>query len=148
MINVMIDTLQSFIIVYLKDNQRFYHSSKGFVKALREILLRKFPGGVKLNHLLVSDPNLSDYFPWETIFELSDFKDNDIVKDAKGTLKDCFEKVQSKDVTLQILRQLVDDNSQINSRFQFLVTKVVKVPVKEVKVSACNTLKLVQSDLF
>ena len=134
MINVMIETLQSYIIMYLKDNQRFYHSSRGFTKALKEILLRKFPTGVKYSHLLVSDTNSTTYFPWEMIFELSDFKDNDIVKDAKGFLKDSYEKVRSRDVSLQILSQLVDENSHINVRYQFLVTKVVKVDEKDVKV--------------
>ncbi|XP_063680621.1 LOW QUALITY PROTEIN: E3 ubiquitin-protein ligase rnf213-alpha-like [Bolinopsis microptera] len=133
MINVMIDTLQSFIIIYLKDNQRFYNSSKGFIKALREILLRKFPTGVNYSHLLVSDTNSTNYFPWEMIFELSEFKNNDVVKDAKETLKDSYEDIRSRDMTLQILEKLIDENSQINNRFQFLVTKVVKVPATDIK---------------
>ena len=131
----MIDTLQSFIILYLKENQRFYNSSIGFVKALKEILLRKFPGGgVKYSHLLVSDPNSTNYFPWETIFDLPDFKDNEIVKDAREMLRGNFEHIQSRDVSLQILQQLVDENNQVNGRFQFLVSKVVKAPAKDVKV--------------
>ena len=133
MINVMIDTLQSFIIHYLQE-KKFYHSTRGFVKALKEILLRKFPGGVMYSHLLVSDPHSTNYFPWETIFEFTEFKDNDIVKDAKDTLRDSFERIHSRDVSLQILQQLVDENSRINGRFQFLVSKVVKAPTKDVKV--------------
>ena len=129
----MIDTLQSFIITYLKE-KRYFSSSKGFIKALREILLRKFPTGVNFSHLLVSDPNSTNYFPWEMIFELSDFKNNDVVKDAKETLKDSYEKIRSRDVTLQILEVLIDDSSQINNRYQFLVTEVVKAPKTEIKV--------------
>jgi len=68
------------------------------------------------------------------IFELPDFKNNDVVKDAKETLKDSYEKIRSRDVTLQILEVLIDDSSQINNRFQFLVSEVVKAPKTDIKV--------------
>ena len=135
MINIMIETLQIFIISYLKDNQRSFRSTKGFVRALKEILLRKFPHGVKHSHLLVSDPSSPNFFPWETIFDLSDFKDNEIVKDAKVMLKNTYEDLRSRDVTLKLLQTLMDEN-RINNRFQFLVEKVVKTNAKELKVSS------------
>ena len=135
MINVMIETLQGFIIVYLKDNQKSrFRSTKGFVKALKEILLRKFPHpGVRHNHFLVSDPGLSDYFPWETIFDLSDFQDNHIVRDAKDLLRETYKDLWSRDVSLELLKKLMGQN-RINERFQFLVEKVVETNTTEVQV--------------
>ena len=142
MIDAMISSLQSFIIMYIKDNQsKFYNFSEGFVKALKEILIRKFgPAGIQYSHLLVSDHNVAGYFPWETIFDLSAFKDNEYVKDAKGLLKDSFENLRSRELTLQTLQMLVDDSNRINARFQFLVSKVVKVPTSEVKVCEARFL--------
>ena len=135
MINALISSLQSFIIRYIKDNQRLYNYSEGFVRALKEILIRKFGHGVRHIHLLISDPNSDSYFPWETLFDLSAFKDNDLVKDAKGLLKDTFDSIQSRELSLQMLRILVDDSNKINERFQFLVSKAVKVPTTEIKVA-------------
>ena len=136
MINVMIDTLQSFIILYIKNN-RFYNSY-GFVKALKEILVRKFgPAGIQYSNLLVTDPNVAGYFPWETIFDLSAFKDNEYVKDAKGLLKETFEKLRYRELPLKTLQMLIDDSNRINARLQFLVSKVVKVPMSELQV--CGT---------
>ena len=139
MITAMISSLQSFIIRYIKDNQRFYNYSPGFVKALKEILIRKFGHGIRHSHLLISDPNEDSYFPWETIFDLTDFKDNDLVKDAKGLLKDTFDSIRSRETTLLTLQKLVDESNSINERFQFLVSKAVKVPITEIKV--CNLIK-------
>ena len=139
MITAMISSLQSFIIRYIKDNQRFYNYSPGFAKALKEILIRKFGHGIRHSHLLISDPNEDSYFPWETIFDLTDFKDNDLVKDAKGLLKDTFDSIRSRETTLLTLQKLVDESNRINERFQFLVSKAVKVPITEIKV--CNLIK-------
>jgi len=69
MVNVIIDTIQCYVISYLQDNRSYVSSSKGFEKILKEILLRKFPVGVTHTHLL-ANVNDTHYFPWEGIFDL------------------------------------------------------------------------------
>ena len=135
MVNVVIDTLQTFIIEYLKEHKRFYHTNKGFVKALHEILIRKFPNGANHKHLLTADERDTNFFPWEELFDFPEFKENEIVRDAKQTLIDTFQGIKLRTITLALLRRLIDENGLFNVRFRHLITKVYeKTPSEEIKV--------------
>ena len=129
MVKIIIDNIQSFVIQYLKQNQQIYRhfTTKGFVKALSEILLRKFPSGVNHKHLLTTNQHDPSFFPWEELFQISDFKDNEIVIDARKLLHDTYVAINDKNIKLILLMKLIDtDNNRFSSRFCDLMSKVSK----------------------
>ena len=69
MVNIIIDTIQTFVVNYLS-RRRIYTYTYGFEKVLKEILIRKIPGGVTHTHLLATVADSTNYFPWEGIFDL------------------------------------------------------------------------------
>lgn len=130
MIDAMIESLQKFIIDYLLKPRTFFSQSpNGFVKALKKILSRRFPGGANFNHLLASDRETPDYFPWEDIFDMSEVKECKEVIETKKLLKDTFLKLKDREITLKLLKTLLL-NDEINPRIQDLVIKVHKPNLK------------------